>query len=103
MKEQYKIFKRHERRHRAATSQNRKTIDMLINLKSWQINIYTGETRRQLVYILNLQKMWDFDVRNWFINRYDEVFYSGPAPYKDHTGDRYEPKNRKVKKQEFPF
>lgn len=46
------------------------TINILINLKSNGVNVYEGENRNQLLFILRRNKTWNGDVRHYFQDKY---------------------------------
>lgn len=70
MKNCYKKIKSLERKS-APSFHKIQLINMLINLKSFDVRIYKDpEMVKQLKYVLRRQKSWNGDVKLWFWGKY---------------------------------
>ena len=106
MKEEYKIIKSIERRHRKSSFNKMHLLDMLINIKSRRINIYSGEWKEQLQYIKRGNKVWNGDVKLWAMDRWGDARYMYEYPYRfaPKYGHGYKStKEQELEKQQLPF
>lgn len=60
-------------------------INILINLKSYGVLIYSGENRRQLLWVLRGNKTWVGDVLSYFRKEYNYM-PNMPYPFPKKTG-----------------